>query len=136
MALNKPPVAATSYLNVDLELRSASGLNALIDALAPVAFVLHHEPQQWASLELRVETDTPEQSIQNFCSAIESFHTDSRKLWDQCEKRCFDIGVQSGLTPYSKRFLFSAETISRLSVLNAEVVLTVYAAETVASTTG
>ena len=39
------------------------------------------------------------------------------------------IGIQAGTTPYSKEFHVPNETISLLSAMNVEIVITIYGAE-------
>ena len=118
----------SKFLNVDLELRGAGDLDALLEALEPYAFVMSYDPGSYAALELNEVPATAKDAIRQFYEAIESLPTLPRAIWDGLKTRCFDIGIQAGSDPAPAFFRLPVETLALVSALNAEVNFTVYGA--------
>jgi hypothetical protein len=119
---------ATHFLNVDLDLHAKSGLKDLLAALDPSVFVLNPEsPDDHASVELSTQPQSVDEAIQLYYDLVQALPPPARALWDNCEKRTMDIGIQSGDHPHQTRYLLSGETIARLSSMKADVAFTVYA---------
>ena len=122
------------FLNVDLDVRSPSGLAVLTKAISAVAFDLREDvPHRdgWASYELLDELDTPEQVITCFCDALEQLTDHARAVWHAADSREFSIGIQSGLQPHWSQWRLSPHLLSRVAALQAGLSFEVYAPEQV-----
>ncbi len=118
--------SVTAFLNVDLDIRAASGLNEILTSIASSVVVLH-QTEQDASIELAGNTASLEETVVSLVKLIESLAPNARKIWNLCEFRKFNIGVQAGKEPHAACFALSRTAISLLSAVQAEVVFTVYA---------
>jgi hypothetical protein len=130
---------ATHFLNVDLDVRAKSGLKKLIDAFAPRVFELGLESDDHKSFEINHTREeyfdangTPkrpsiDETILAFYNAVLALPPSAMTIWENAESRSFDIGIQGGNHPRQPRFLVSKENIARLSEMEAELVITVYA---------
>jgi hypothetical protein len=118
----------TQFLNVDLDLRSTQDLTSLLEAMKAHAFTLHHEADH-ARLELRDHPDEVDGTLLGFIAAVEALPPPARALWDQCEERALDIGIQAGATPHSTTFSIAATTVEKLARIGATLCFTVYAPE-------
>lgn len=122
----------TLFLNVDLELRSAEPLDALVKALGPVT-VLRFTEQAPYLANLECPQDGPldvESTLEVLLGLIEALPADARKIWDGCTQRRFDIGLQAGLGPRSFARTISPSVVVRLAAVGAELGLTIYGAQT------
>lgn len=120
----------TTFLNVDLHLRAKSGLSELLDAFGDAIVDLKCESEDDAlSIELAVQPQSIDEAILSFFNLINALSPKARSIWDGCETRCIDIGIQAGEMPYSKDFRLSNKAILLLSSIGAEVLVTVYAAQ-------
>lgn len=118
----------TKFLNVDLEVRREAGLDDLIDALEASCFVMDYDEGKWASLELNEEPQSPADAISKFHAAIMALEPSQRALWDETQKRCFNIGIHAGAGPHQAFFRLSPETLALVAALKAEVTFTIYGA--------
>lgn len=121
-------MSATKFLNVDLDLHSESGLTQLIDALGSAVVDLEREEENRASVELAEQPQSIDEAVLAFYNLIKSFPPKVRTIWDHCEVRSMNIGIQVRSSPYPEGFKLSSNTISLLSSINAEVVVTAYLA--------
>jgi hypothetical protein len=123
-----PPAerSITEFLNVDLDLRSQSGLGALLEALEPAVIVLN-ETANSASVELIGEFTSLEDTVVHFISIIKEFSPAVNKIWNQCDFRTMNIGIQAGLGPHEAHFTLSSQAISLLASVHCEITFTVYA---------
>lgn len=120
--------AQTDFRNVDLDIRAQSGLQELLEGLKDSIYVMNNETQGFASVELLdVQPESIDHAVRLYFDLVQALSPRLRNIWDNCEIRCMNIGVQAGTEPYSKLFNISRETISLLSSIHADVVFTVYA---------
>jgi len=119
-------VQETTFLNADLDIRAKQGLKELVEAFGSSVIILNDETEGAVSLELESQSQYVDEAILNFYEIIHALPLEIRKIWDQCEVRSINIGIQAGSTPTSKEFRLSHSAISLLSSINAEVVITVY----------
>lgn len=121
----------TEFLNIDLELEGPVDIAPLIQALSPV-YVLHSSSKAPFMANLEIEPGVGmdfHSTMLAFLTVIESLDHATRALWDQCTKKCFDIGLQSGLEPHCSQYSLSASHLQRLASIGAELVITVYGAQ-------
>ncbi|WNG16797.1 hypothetical protein [Cystobacter fuscus] len=122
----------TRFLNVDLDLRARSGLAELVRALEPTMTVMHHEGD-FASLELHEHPEDIDDAMRRFVELIHALAPEARALWDGCESRQMNIGIQAGAEPHSMGFGLSFHSMRLLVGIGAEVEFTVYGAGSWAS---
>lgn len=116
----------TRFLNVDLDIQCMSGLENLLNFLNPHVFVLGKDEKS-ASVELNTQYRSLDETLQGFVELIKSLPQQSANIWNHCEKRVFNIGIQGGIEPREAFFFLSHKTISLLTSIQAEVQITVYA---------
>lgn len=116
----------TNFLNSDLDLRSEAGLDDLLKAFGSSVISLRRESDNCLSIELEDQPQTVDESILSFYKLVQELSSKARAIWDNCEVRSINIGIQAGTNPYSKEFCISKESISLLSSMNCEIVFTVY----------
>jgi hypothetical protein len=122
-----PEKSSTSFLNVDIDLRAPDGLDDLIDHLGPAVLTLNRTNES-ASLELTKESPSLEGTIRNVVELIKKLPPNARAIWNRCEYRALNIGIQAGHAPYSARFSISNELVALAANAGFDVILTVYAA--------
>jgi hypothetical protein len=125
------PEAATRFLNVDLELVSTGALGPLLAALAREAIVLRDRVdggKQVVWLELGHQPAGIEEAIHDFTRLIEALPPELRRVWDGCEDRCLNVGVQGGLGPHASAFTISASAVAAAAAVSARLEFTVYGA--------
>ena len=64
--------------------------------------------------------------ISEFCSLLENLSEESKRIWNNCHRKEFDIGFQCGNTRKSFNTQIRAETIKRCAELGATIEITVY----------
>jgi hypothetical protein len=116
----------TRFLNVDLDVRAHSGLGELLGPLASSVLVLNQSAQE-ASVELNEQHDSLEETIVKLIELIQSLPPQAEAIWNKCELRRFNIGIEAELEPYATCFTLSNQTISLLAGIKAEIMFTVYA---------
>lgn len=121
-------VRMTTFLNVDLRIRTKSGMRELLEALGSSVAVLNNNPEdEFASIEIAyTQPRSIDEAIALYSDLIKALPQSARTIWDSCEA-CFDIGIQGGDHPHQARYTLSAKTISILQAMHAEAAITVYA---------
>lgn len=124
-------MSSTMLLNVDLDLRAKSGLEELLKAFGSAVVVMNHEEEDFVSIEVASDKQLQsiDEAILDYYNIIHALPPRIRAIWDKCEMRSMNIGIQACTTPYSRSFQLSNNTISLLSSMNTEIVITVYADE-------
>jgi hypothetical protein len=128
--------SATHFLNVDLDIRSKHDLQPLVKALGRRVIVLYvgREQRNWsAHLEVARNVRTADAAIWAFCGLIEGLPKPARALWNTANVRGFSIGIQGGMQPNPCDFVIRPKTVRAVSLLGAQIVLTIYALKTYSS---
>jgi hypothetical protein len=118
----------THFLNVDLELRSATELTELVAALEPGAMALTCAAMAggyFANLELATQPTEAEEAIRSFVLLIEALPPRARELWNQAS-RDFSIGVDAGSTPHSFEIALTPSVLRLAADVGARVTFVVY----------
>ena len=126
-----PTANVTRFLNVDLELVSTDDLGPLLAYLSDMTFILRDsldDQRRTVWIELASDPRDADLAILDLTKLIQSLPRDLRRLWDRCEDRCLNVGVQAGLAPHSRAFRISAARISAIASVSARVEVTVYGA--------
>ena len=122
---------AISYVNTDLDLKSAEDLAPLVAAFqAANVFALHvtlGAGGVWhAVLETEIQYDEPEANIAAIVGAVERLPDALRSVWARCTVREFNIGYDCGAHPWGFNQALSPELLRRISALDASIRITLY----------
>jgi len=118
----------TTFLNVDVELRSKSSLKELGTYLSKSVFMLSND-EFFIAFEARFDPGTLDDLIRRLVQIVHALPPRLRTIWDQCESRRFDLGIEAGLHPPVKTGDMSSETIELLAGVQAEMRITIYSAK-------
>lgn len=118
------------YLNTDLEIESESDLSKIVDEFDEDVLVLHQgeiRGYQHAAFEIAGSSGStnPDDIINYFCDLVDGLSQETRKIWDGCCSRVFDIGYESGSTPNFQSEIRPG-TIERVAKIGAGIVITIY----------
>jgi hypothetical protein len=126
--------AVTTFLNVDVDLKSRVSLNELRDYLVKQSVFMLAEEEFFISFEeAAAGISTPEavatleDAVRAIVALVEAMPSRERAIWDQCESRCFDIGIEAKNKPHAAYFTLSGEAVGLLSRVRGEVKITIYA---------
>lgn len=117
------------FLNVDLEIRSASRLDLLIAAMGERVVVLYSgllaPHRHFLVLESPRQHKSPDAAIHALCSIAESLPPAARRLWD-ASARTFDVGYELRAYERSSHFTLRPGTLERIARLGASLGVTCY----------
>ncbi len=121
------------FLNVDLEIESASSLAPLARAMGKRVVVLHSGPAANTKHHLLVLESSrqhrgPDAAIHALCAAVESLSPAGRRVWDAARKE-FDVGYDLRPSERSSRFTLRSDTLKRLANLGATLAVSYYRGE-------
>jgi hypothetical protein len=122
----------TRLLNVDLELVGTAELDPLLQRFSVSACVLrdsNESGRRTVWLELEGESFDANGTLVRFAELVAGLPRDMRALWDRCDDRCLNVGIQAGTTPHDAAFRIEAGTVARLAGIAARLEFTVYATE-------
>jgi hypothetical protein len=125
--------AETTFLNVDLDIWSATSLDPLVAAFGRRVLVLHSgkEGRRYvAHLELARSGygRDADALIREFAALVRRLPRRRRALWNAARTRDFNIGLQAGFTPHAFELPVQPATLQAAASVDARVVVTVYAA--------
>jgi hypothetical protein len=96
----------TTCLNVDVEVRSTASLKELSDHLSKSVFMLSSE-DLFIAFEAHLDPPyTLDDLIRALAKIVEALPPQLRDVWDCCDSRRFDIGIEAGDQPPSKLSMF------------------------------
>src|SRR4030095_2296377 len=96
------PDSVTRFLNVDLELVATFDLAPLLEYFNAETFTLRDsvaEGRSTAWMHLPPDPKDTNDAILRYSILVESLPSDVRRLWDACEDRRLNVGIQSGFAP-------------------------------------
>jgi hypothetical protein len=121
------------FLNVDLDINSATKLDSLAAEMGKRVVVLHSGRMSKAKrhlliLESSQEHRGPDATIHVLCGVVESLSPAARRVWNAARKE-FNIGYE--LRPSERYSFFSIrpDTLERIAKLGAKLVVTYYRGE-------
>lgn len=121
------------FLNVDLEIQSASKLDSLATAMGKRVVVLYSGPgparRHFLSLESSRQHKDPDATIQALCTAVERLPQAARRIWSTARKE-FDVGYELRPSERSSRFSIRLDTLQRVARLGASLTVTYYRRDT------
>ena len=118
------------FLNVDLEMESASKLDALAVEMGKRVVVLYSgsasKPRRHLlSVECSRHYKDPNAAIQALCAAVEGLSPAARCLWRTARKQ-FDVGYELNPGERASRFSLHSDTLKRVTKLGASLAVTCY----------
>lgn len=120
----------TTFLNVDLDIRSNSPLDTLVKAFGRTVFALYvgREGRHFvAHLETARASTDPGRLIRRFVALVRRLPPAERRLWDRADHREFNVGIQASATPASYELHLDPSTVADAAKVNAGIGVTVYA---------
>ena len=124
------PSLVTHCLNVDLDIYSRRDLQPLVDRFGRKVLVLFAGRERGdvsAHLELARRTISADATIRAFCRLVDDLPESERKIWDAAFLRSFSVGVRAESGSPVRDFRIGQGTVTSVSEIGAEIVLTVYA---------
>lgn len=124
----------TRFLNVDLDIWSASPLDSLVRAFGNNVVVLHAGSEgrrgYGAHLELARSgsSEDADRLIRSFVRLVAKLPRQARASWDRARRRDFNLGIEAESEPYSYELPIQPETLAAAASVNARLVVTVYGA--------
>ena len=118
------------FLNVDLELESASNLDLIATEMGNRVLVLHsgklpNPKRNFLALEAARSYKSPDTTIHALGAIVESLSPAAKGIWDLARKR-FDVGFESPPHEKLSRFALRPATLERIARLGASLAVTYY----------
>jgi len=121
----------SSFLNVDLHIRSRASLEPLLKEWTHLARIPDAKlPQRarWVLVNLRGQPKNAEAAIRALVRLVENLSAAGRRAWRNARSRTFDIGIQAGTRPYSfEDVRLADETLQGVARVHGNILVTVYA---------
>jgi hypothetical protein len=121
----------SSFLNVDLHIRSRTSLEPLLNEWTHLARVPDAKPPhkaRWVLVNLRRQPKNAEAAIRALVRLVKNLSTAGRRAWRSASSRTFDIGIQAGIRPYSfEDVRLAEETLQSVARVHGNILVTVYA---------
>jgi hypothetical protein len=120
----------TTFLNVDLDVRSLEDLTPLAEALEPQLFALQvaRVGRGWvARFELSRQPKTADGAIRRLAAAVERLPARERARWRRATRREFNVGIQAAAEPHASEFPIEPATLARVARIRGRLVVTLYA---------
>ena len=125
-------MSATHFLNVDLDIYSKHDLQSLVKGFGRKVIPLYigrERGKYVAHLEVAKNTKTADSAIWAFCRLVEGLPKLARASWNAATVRSFSVGIQAGGHPNTCDFTIRPRTVKAVALVDAEIVLTIYAPE-------
>jgi hypothetical protein len=117
------------FLNVDLDIESASKLDSVAAEMGRRVFVLYSGPSRPRRYLLKSECArfyrNPNAAIHGLCSIVESLTPASQRICQRARK-AFDVGYELMPSETSSQFSLRPDTIRRVAALGATLTVTYY----------
>lgn len=119
---------SVELLNVDLEVLGDFDRELVLRAFGDAVVVIAEEPL--LSLELvDGSAATLMTKLAAFVALVRAMPKDARQAWNAATRRVLNMGIQSGLKPYSTSWNIPSDVLASLVEIRAEMTLTIYGAE-------
>lgn len=111
------------FLNVDLEIESASNLDPIATEMGKRVVVLHSGPASKARRHLLVlesarSYKSPDTAIHALCGVVEGLSPEARRIWTAARKH-FDVGYELRPSEHSSHCTLRPDTLERMARLGA-----------------
>jgi len=116
-----------TFLNIDLDIESNEDITPIIDEWGDRISVLRNEEVNgvyYGSFE--TSCSGIEEILNEYFVLINSLTPQSRKIWDNAQRKDFDFGYESGEQPNNFHSRVSPDLLTKLVEVGGEVVITIY----------
>ena len=115
------------FLNIDLDIESNQDLSEIVAGFGDRVVVQRNERVGGVN-HASFSTGYSEENeiIQEYCALVNGLKPVAREVWDNCAKRVFDIGYESGETPNNFHSEIKAGSIEALAKIGGSVIVTIY----------
>jgi hypothetical protein len=121
------------FLNVDLEIESASRLDELARAMGTRVVILHSGPgpkrRNLLALESSRQHKTADATIHALCTVVEALPPEPRRIWQRAQKT-FDVGYELRPSERFSRFSVRPDTLERVAKLGVTLTVIYYRGDT------
>jgi len=125
---------ATHFLNIDLEIESNTEISLLVEELSlKLTRLTYHECEGKHRASFEAHQTEIEGIITEYVSVIVSLSEAGKRLWENCTKREFNLGFQSGATPKGYEKSISPNALKEIVSVNGQLGITIYAQESSAT---
>jgi hypothetical protein len=115
------------FLNIDLDIESQDDISLVVKEFSNRLTVMrnnHDEGIYYASFETGYTEEN--EIIKEYVNVIEGLSLEARETWNNCLKREFDFGYESGDRPNDFHSKISAKSIEILAKVGGSVTVTIY----------
>ena len=114
-------------MNIDLEIESKEDISLIIEEFGDRVCVMRHDSTEDAHVAV-LETGYCEENeiIAEYLSLIDGLSPAARKLWDNCRKREFDVGYDSGDVPKYFKSILSKESVESIARVEGSIAISIY----------
>lgn len=123
--------SSSSFLNVDLDIRSRESLEPLLKEWGERARIPDAKPPdkaRWILVNVLSQPKTAEAAIHALLRLVNKLPKAGRYAWNNASSRIFDIGIQAGIAPHPfEEVHLSPSTLRELARLKGSILVTVYA---------
>jgi len=115
------------FLNIDLDIESNDNIQLLVEELGKRLTVMNNneiKKVHYASFETSYSEEN--EIINEYVSIISALSSDSKSLWNNCIKRVFNIGYESGKEPSSYESRINENSVKALAEINGSIYITIY----------
>lgn len=115
------------FLNIDLDIESQEDISLVVKEFSNRLTVMrndHSKGMYYASFETGYSEEN--EIIEEYVNVIDGLSTEARTIWDNCLKREFDFGYESGDKPNDFHSKIRAKSIELLAKVGGSVTVTIY----------
>ena len=120
-------MSTIKFLNIDLDIESDKDASLIVEEFGDRVSVMRNEFYEGkynASFETPYSHEN--QIIEEYSALVNGLSPSAKELWNNCTKRVFDFGYESGEKPNGFHSNISNESIKKLAALNGSLVVTIY----------
>jgi hypothetical protein len=119
------------FLNVDLDIESTNDISPIVQEFSGRLSIMRNEQKEGlyiASFETGYEEEN--KIVEEYVSLIEGLSPEAIEIWNNCTKREFDFGYDSGDWPNDFHSKISEKSIKSLARVGGSVTVTIYPPDT------
>lgn len=115
------------FLNIDLDIESDEDIELLVSEIGKRATTMRNENEAGKYVASFEAADGEENEIiAEYKSIIDALSTEAKAMWDNCTKKDFDFGYESGDKPNDFHSRLSKDSIAAINDFGGEIVITIY----------
>ena len=120
-------MAEIEFLNIDLDIESSVDIAPIIEGFGKRVCVLNNEFSD-GKFSATLETGYTEENriISEYASMINGLSPEAREAWNNCIKREFNFGYDSGEQPNIYSSEISSDSIKALHDVGGSIIITIY----------